>query len=77
MRVVVYTRQACPLCDLGIAAARAVFGTENVTLVDVDLDIGLLQTYSDRVPVVETPEGNCIAEGLVSELALRDFNSRH
>jgi hypothetical protein len=76
MQVVVYTRNACPLCDKGIAAARAVFGAANVTLVDVDLDIELLETYSNRVPVVETPEGVCIAEGPISESALRDFNSR-
>ena len=75
-RVVVYTRQSCPLCATGIAAARSVFGTENVTLVDVDLDLGLLERYTDRVPVVEMHGGIVIAEGVVTEATLRRFSFR-
>lgn len=75
-RVVVYTRQSCPLCDTGIAAALSVFGTENVTLVDVDLDLALLEKYTDRVPVVEMHGGVVIAEGVVTEATLRRFSFR-
>ncbi len=71
MRVVVYTRQACPLCDEGIAVARAVFGADNVDLVDIDLDLNLLERYTDRVPVIETEDGAVIDEGLIDESTLR------
>lgn len=76
MRVVVYTRQACPLCDKGIAVARSVFGADNVDLVDVDLDLNLLELYTDRVPVIETEDGAVIDEGLIDESTLRMHLSR-
>jgi hypothetical protein len=75
-RVVVFTRQSCPLCNTAISAAYSVFGTESVTLVDVDLDLDLLGKYTDRVPVVETHNGAVIAEGVVTEATLRRFSSR-
>jgi len=71
MRVVVFTRQACPLCDKGIAVARSVFGVDNVDLVDVDLDLNLLERYTDRVPVIETEDGALIDEGVIDESTLR------
>jgi glutaredoxin len=76
LRVVVFTRQSCPLCKTAIAAAHSVFGTENVTLVDVDLDLGLLEKYTARVPVVETHGGVVIAEGVVTESMLAEFSFR-
>lgn len=75
MRVIIYTRQACPLCEKGIAAARSVFGGNQITLVDVDLDIGLMERYTDRVPVIETEDGEIIDEGIISESMLRAFAS--
>jgi len=74
--VVVYTRQACPLCDEGIAATARVFGSENIELVDIDLDLALLEKYTDRVPVVETAGGEVIAEGIVAEHMLTDYLRR-
>ena len=73
MRVTIYTRQGCPLCDKGIAAARSVFGVESITLVDVDLDLELMEKYTARVPVIETEDGTVIAEGIIMEATLRAF----
>ena len=50
--------------------ARSVFGTSNVTHVDIDLDLGLLATYTDRVPVIKTDGGDVIDEGIVEERIL-------
>lgn len=72
-RVTIYTRQACPLCDKAIAAALSVFGAENISLVDVDLDLSLMERYTDRVPVIETEDGRVIDEGVITEKALRAF----
>jgi hypothetical protein len=72
MDVIIYTRQACPLCEKGVAAAVSVFGETALTLVDVDLDLELLEKYTDRVPVIETVDGIVIAEGIVEESALRE-----
>lgn len=76
MQIVMYTRQNCLLCDEGEVAVKAVFGSDNVTLVDVDLDLDLLEKYTNRVPVVETRDGVVVCEGDVTESALRGFNSR-
>jgi len=72
MDVIIYTRQACPLCEKGVAAAVSVFGETALTLVDVDLDLDLIERYTDRVPVIETVDGIVIAEGIVEESALRE-----
>ncbi len=74
MNVVIYTRQACPLCDKGIAAARSVFGEDQITLVDVDLDLELMEKYTNRVPVIETEDGVVIDEGIITEHSLRVFS---
>ncbi len=76
MAVVVYARQACPLCEEGIATAAAVFGSGNIELVDVDLDLALLEKYTDRVPVIETTGGEVIAEGVITERMLTDYLRR-
>lgn len=64
------------MCDSGIARAELVFGKINVKLVDVDLDLDLLEQYTDRVPVIETLDGIVIGEGIVTEATLRGFSSR-
>jgi hypothetical protein len=74
LKVVIFTRQACPLCDKGIAVARSVFGEDQITLVDVDLDLELMEKYTNRVPVIETPDGVVIDEGIIAEEALRVFS---
>ncbi len=73
MKIVIFTRQACPLCDKGIAVARSVFGEDRVTLVDVDLDLELMERYTNRVPVIETEDGVVIDEGVITEHSLRVF----
>ncbi|MCL1597777.1 MAG: glutaredoxin family protein [Actinomycetia bacterium] len=73
MEVIVYTRRGCPLCDKGITRAGRVFGEDRVTLIDIDLDLALLERYTDRVPVIETTEGTVIDEGLISEAVLASY----
>lgn len=73
VEVVVYTRRDCPLCESAIGAARSVFGDDRVVLVDVDLDLALLEKYTDRVPVIESETAEIIAEGIVSERTLREY----
>jgi len=70
MDVIVYTRQACPLCADGIAKATEVFGPDHVRLIDVDLDLDLLERYTDRVPVIETADGAVIDEGSIETATL-------
>ncbi len=73
MTIRIYTRQGCPLCRKGIANAQTVFGAESIELIDVDLDLGLLEKYTYRVPVIEDADGNVIAEGVVTESDLRAY----
>jgi len=75
MNVIVYTRQACPLCAAGISKANEVFGTDHVSLIDVDLDLDLLERYTDRVPVIETEDGTVIDEGLIDSQTLKSYRS--
>jgi hypothetical protein len=71
MKVRIFTRQGCPLCDKGIAAAVAVFGEDDIELIDVDLDLALMERYTTRVPVIETLDGDVIAEGIIDQESLR------
>jgi hypothetical protein len=70
-----YTRQGCPLCEealevtLPLAAAAGV----SVDLIDIDLDLALLKAYNDRVPVIETENGEAIDEGMVDAAVVREF----
>ncbi len=74
MNVVVYTRQACPLCADGVAKTIDVFGADHVRLIDVDLDLGLLERYTDRVPVIEAEDGTVIDEGIVDTRTLKSYS---
>ena len=76
MNVIVYTRRDCPLGQEGIDLTERVFGAGYVELVDVDLDMGLMERYTERVPVIETEDGVVIDEGIISESALREFSFR-
>ena len=69
----IYTRQGCPLCDTGIALAGQVFGSANLELIDVDLDLRLLERYGDRVPVIEDAGGVIIDEGIIDKNLLRKY----
>ena len=74
MNVIIYTRRDCPLCEKGIDLTERVFGAGHVALVDVDLDMTLMERYTDRVPVIETENGVVIDEGLIEESTLRSFS---
>jgi len=73
MNVIVYTREACPLCAVGISKATDVFGVDQVSLIDVDLDLDLLERYTDRVPVIESEDGTVIDEGLIETSTLLSY----
>ena len=73
MLIRIFTRQGCPLCDAGIALARDVFGPTSIELIDVDLDLTLLERYTDRVPVVEDADGTVIDEGIIDEEVLTSY----
>jgi len=74
MNVVIYTRQACPLCAEGTTKAIDVFGADHVRLIDVDLDLGLLEKYTDRVPVIEAEDGTVIDEGIIDTRTLKSYS---
>jgi glutaredoxin len=76
MNVIVYTRRDCPLCEKGIELTERVFGVGQVALVDVDLDLELMERYTNRVPVIETEDGVVIDEGIIHESTLRGFSFR-
>jgi ABC-type uncharacterized transport system ATPase subunit len=62
--VLFYTRRACPLCEEAFAVTTPI-ATDlgaRVEVIDIDLELGLLNRYNDRVPVVEF-EGEVLAEG--------------
>lgn len=59
---------------MGIALVHSVFGEDQVTLIDVDLDLELMEKYTNRVPVIETSEGVVIDEGIIEQSTLRAFS---
>ncbi len=69
----IFTRRGCPLCDAGIALAGRVFGSASIELIDVDLDLSLLEKYTDRVPVIEDADGTVIDEGIIDEEVLMEY----
>ena len=73
----IFTRQACPLCETGIAIAHRAFDPATIELIDVDLDLSLLARYSNRVPVIEDSNGTIIDEGIISENLLREYVIRN
>ena len=54
---------------LPLAAAAGV----SVDLIDIDLDLALVKAYNDRVPVIETENGEVIDEGMVDAAVVREF----
>ena len=77
VQIRIFTRQRCPLCDAGIALARDVFGPASLELIDVDLELALLEFYTDRVPVIEDSDGSVIDEGIISEEVLAAYVIRN
>ncbi|MEM9303484.1 MAG: glutaredoxin family protein [Pseudomonadota bacterium] len=54
MRLLLYTRPDCELCDAVAAIARSL-GAE-IEPVDITEDIGLLERYGTRIPVLRDPD---------------------
>ena len=53
MKILLYTRPDCPLCD---EALTMVEPHAEVKLVDIENRIDLLKRYGDRVPVLGRPD---------------------
>jgi predicted thioredoxin/glutaredoxin len=67
VEIVLVTRQGCHLCELALAALRAL-GVEP-ELRDVDADAHLHDVYDWRVPVVLL-DGRVVAEGRIDGKSL-------
>ena len=71
MRVVLYSRTDCHLCQQALAVLERLRLSEPFTLEvrDIDEDPDLLKRYDWRVPVVSI-DGREVAEGTLDESAL-------
>jgi glutaredoxin len=68
LRVVLYTRQGCHLCEEALKVLH--HHGLSPTLVDIDADPTLLTRYTECVPVVEI-DGRERFRGRVNEVLLR------
>jgi glutaredoxin len=67
-----FTRVGCPLCDKALEQVQPLARRHgiDVEIVDIDLDMGLLERYNHRVPVIEAADGSVIDEGNVDDSVL-------
>ncbi|MFL5869510.1 MAG: glutaredoxin family protein [Solirubrobacterales bacterium] len=73
MKVTLYSRQGCHLCDdAREEILRIVDGSGEVVLreLDIEADEGLLRTYLERIPVVEV-DGRVVSELIFDGEAFR------
>ena len=61
MKVTLYTRQGCHLCEAAEHVVRTVAAEHEIHLVDIDADPALTERYTVRVPVLAV-DGVEIAE---------------
>ena len=67
-----FTRVGCPLCDKALERVEPLarkYGID-IEMIDIDLDLGLLERYNHRVPVIEAADGSVIDEGIVEDSVL-------
>lgn len=66
------TRPGCPLCDKALPAARraARWTRQELEVVDIESDDGLVVEYGLRIPVVTTDRGVVLAEGRIEFASL-------
>ena len=74
MRLLVYGRSYCHLCDEMVAALRALQGplAFRLELLDVDSDPDLEARFGERVPVLVDSQGTEICHYRLDEGALRE-----
>lgn len=70
MKITLYTRKGCHLCEAAEQVIRSVAGDHDVELVDIDADAALTERYTVRVPVVAV-DGVEIAEYELDDRTLR------
>ena len=78
MRVTLYTRRGCHLCDdakrtIDDARARAAFDYEEI---DIDSDPGLRALYNEEVPVIAIDRKKAFKYRLTAEELLKKLTSR-
>ena len=73
------TRPGCHLCDearpVVLAAVQGAHGV--VHEVDIDTDDRLLKEYGMRIPVLLTPDGEVVAEGVIEARSLQKSLRRY
>ena len=54
LRLTLYSKDNCPLCDEALASIHEVLGEEEVALevIDISQDPALMQTYGTEIPVL-------------------------
>lgn len=68
MRLILYGRRNCHLCD-DMARELAALGVV-ASVTDVDADPALEEKFGDRVPVLVGPDGDEICHGRLDRIAL-------
>jgi glutaredoxin len=72
VRLTLYQRDDCPLCDQALAVLAAA-GTPDFDTVWIDDDAGLERRYGARVPVLRDEDGGCELEWPFGPHAVRAF----
>ena len=74
-RLRLYFRLECHLCEDMLLHLEQLRETRqfDVELIDVDSDPGFSKAYQQRVPVLETAEGQCLSEYYLDEVAVMSY----
>jgi len=79
VRVVLYGRPACHLCDEARSGILAIAGEAGVTVdlteIDIEADTDLLRRYLERIPVI-TMDGEEVSELVLDQEAVRSEIAR-
>ena len=71
----IYLREGCHLCEEMLGRLEQRLSDTDVRLeqVDVDRAAATMEAYGHRVPVLETPSGECLSEFVLDEVNLARF----
>jgi hypothetical protein len=74
-RLRLYHRQGCHLCEQMQERLAPYQGSGRLSLefIDVDRDDEGLSAYRTRIPVLETPQGECLSEYFLDEEVLLSY----
>ena len=74
MKIRIYSRQGCHLCEHAIDLVESF--RDDSEVVDVDSDQELIAQYGHRVPVIEI-DGQSVLEGRIDESNVRRVLAEH